>query len=1413
MRMKSRLFIPILAFILVIVQCLDLTVVAAAPAGSESVSVTKEVNPIEIFEGGESEVTINVQGTPDSTFVKPNDIILIIDRSGSMGPNYGPNNGEDKMRNAKEAAKGFIDLVDFSKHRVGVVDFASNVSYTDLSSDPTQLKQYVDGIRASGGTATKSAIEKAQDLLRNHRSDAQPVIILMTDGQATEPAPDSYAREVALEQANLAKSEGVVFYTIALLLPNENPQTSGPNLLMKEMATTAHHHHFVLGSVGLAEIYSAIVQEIGIASAYDVVVTDFISPQFEIVPGSYNDNIPQPTVNGNTISWSFLELKNELLTFNYKIRHKVGEPVGTFPAGDEEISVRYKDFLGQSHSYTVPQPTLTVKHFAPVITSIEPNVGHVDGGDSILISGEHFRPNATVHFGETQVSNIEYINSGQLRVIAPPGVQGPVVVKVTNEDGQFTEGQYRYYAEPIIEELSPTEGPIEGGTTVTIRGNYFLPDVIVTFGGTDATVTKASSTELLVISPAGTSPETVDVVITNSDGTSITEKDAFTYIEGPSITSIEPNVGNRTGGEAAKLIGERFIDGVRVYFNNILVDSTFISATEVAINTPVWPRAESVDVVVENPNGQKYVLQKGYTYEDPEPIITSVSPNSGPLAGGTTVTVRGDYFHAGTTLLWDGNEITNITYVNSKEIRLRTPAAISPGKVSLKIINPDSKAAEQNDVFEYLAPPDPKLISISPTSGLISGGTTVTLEGEHIPANINVFFNDIEVPVKSVNATQIVVVTPEWLEPEKVDVRIQTATGFSETLYEAFEYLPLPKPPAPTISGVSPNSGLISGNTTITINGSGFQDGLQLTFNEQQISYTFVHQGMLRVRTPAWDKPELVTISITNPDGQSVSLPDAFEYLPLPAPTITSVTPDKGPVSGGTSVKILGTNFKSSSKVYFNDIELRASLISAGELRIITPVWTESETVDVSVVNDDGQSAVLESAFTFEVPPPPPAPTITSVSPNHGPMTGRTVVTITGGNFTSDTKVDFGGVIVTGTLLSASEIRINTPARDVAETVDVTVFDSVGQQAVLENAFTYDAPPEKPNPVVTSVSPDSAELPGVVTVTVNGENFEVGAKVFFGSVELGTTYLSANQLRVRTPAWDVAESVDVKVVNPDGKEGVLENGFTYMTPPPPPAPLVTSASPNTAVATVSTTILINGDNFERGAKVAFNDVEMATSFINSNQLRVNTPIWGQADTVTLRVINPDGQVGELAEGFVFIPDVPPTVTSVSPNSSLLSGGGTVTISGTNFKPGSKVLFDTQEIAVTYVNSSSLRIRVPVWSTPGPVDVVVINPDGQSGTLQAGFTYNAPAPKPAPIVTSASPNTGSRSGGNTILINGANIQSGAVVEVNGVRAAATYLSSTQLRVRVPASSITGAVDITVINPDGQSGTLTGGYTYY
>jgi YVTN family beta-propeller protein len=109
-------------------------------------------------------------------------------------------------------------------------------------------------------------------------------------------------------------------------------------------------------------------------------------------------------------------------------------------------------------------------------------------------------------------------------------------------------------------------------------------------------------------------------------------------------------------------------------------------------------------------------------------------------------------------------------------------------------------------------------------------------------------------------------------------------------------------------------------------------------------------------------------------------------------------------------------------------------------------------------------------------------------------------------------------------------------------------------------------------------------------------------------------------------------------------------------------------------------------------------------------------------------------VAGLAFGFDYADPEKLTIASVVPNRSCVSGGIPVTIKGSGFQgeildqnqvvvqEGTTVHFGgTEATSVTLVNSKELTVVVPPH-TPGFVNVVVANPNGQSATLVSGFAY-------------------------------------------------------------------------------------------
>jgi hypothetical protein len=204
-----------------------------------------------------------------------------------------------------------------------------------------------------------------------------------------------------------------------------------------------------------------------------------------------------------------------------------------------------------------------------------------------------------------------------------------------------------------------------------------------------------------------------------------------------------------------------------------------------------------------------------------------------------------------------------------------------------------------------------------------------------------------------------------------------------------------------------------------------------------------------------------------------------------------------------------------------------------------------------------------------------------------------------------------------------------------------------------------------------------------------------------------------------TTGAHTAGTVSVVVTNPDTQSGTLTNGYTYKAPPS-----VTAILPNTGSTAGGTNVTISGSNFVTGATVSIGGVAATSVVVVSAGSITATTGAHAAGPVSVVVTNPDTQSGALANGFTYTaPLSAPTVTSVSPNKGTRSGGTSVTVTGTNFVNGATVSFGgVPATSVTFVSATKLTAVTPAHAQ-GSVSVAVTNPDGHTGTLANGYSYN------------------------------------------------------------------------------------------
>ncbi|AYV46331.1 hypothetical protein CFHF_15635 [Caulobacter flavus] len=178
---------------------------------------------------------------------------------------------------------------------------------------------------------------------------------------------------------------------------------------------------------------------------------------------------------------------------------------------------------------------------APTVTSISPTAGPTVGGTTVTITGTNLAGATAVTFGGSAATGFTVNSNTQITATAPANAAGTYDIRVTTVGGTSATSaadQFTYVAAPTVTSISPTAGPIGGGTTVIITGTGLSGATAVTFGGTAATgYTVNSGSQITATAPAG-AVGTVDVRVTTIGGTSATSaSDQYTYVAAPTGSS------------------------------------------------------------------------------------------------------------------------------------------------------------------------------------------------------------------------------------------------------------------------------------------------------------------------------------------------------------------------------------------------------------------------------------------------------------------------------------------------------------------------------------------------------------------------------------------------------------------------------------------------------------------------------------------------------------------------------------------------------------------------------------------------------------------------------------------------------------------------------------------------------------
>ncbi|CAN5395772.1 hypothetical protein BH09ACT4_BH09ACT4_18180 [soil metagenome] len=442
----------------------------------------------------------------------------------------------------------------------------------------------------------------------------------------------------------------------------------------------------------------------------------------------------------------------------------------------------------------------------------------------------------------------------------------------------------------------------------------------------------------------------------------------------------------------------------------------------------------------------------------------------------------------------------------------------------------------------------------------------------------------------------------------------------------------------------------------------------------------------------------------------------------------------------------------------------------------------------LGVTMPGGGAAILNIAQAAVGPNVAADPVASNLSPNRGPETGGTVVTITGANIGDATSVTFGGTPGTGVIrLSDDSISVIAPPHTPA-TVDVVVIGPGGSTAPLPFEFYA---------VVTidDITPDSGPEAGGTQVVITGHCFTATTDVTFdGNSVLDFTVDSDTQLTVHVPAGVGLVDVTVTTGSTDCGSGTEPGGYAYVAPG---APVITGMVPVLGPETGFTAVTLTGAGFLGATSVTF-DGTAGTSFVvvDDTTITVLSPPHVPA-IVNVVVTHPVGN--SAPEDFEYYPIM--AIDSITPNQGPEAGGTGVVILGHCFLGATQLLFGVTP-ASNFVVVSDTRIDAVAPAGVGLVDVTVTGA-GTCGTgiEPDGFTFVAPT---VPAITGITPPEGPATGGTLVTITGTGFTGVTSVTFDGVAGTSlVVVSDTVLTVRTPAH-VPQIVDVVVIDPvDGTS----------
>ncbi|CAM9115079.1 unnamed protein product, partial [Sphacelaria rigidula] len=1017
------------------------------------------------------------------------------------------------------------------------------------------------------------------------------------------------------------------------------------------------------------------------------------------------------------------------------------------------------------------------RYVTPVrISTIHPSLPRVGAaGTLVTILGKGFldSPGLMCRFGELSQTPI-VVDAAKTGITCKAPRQetghGIVAVEISNNLVDWTSSgvTFRYRPRTVVNSITPKIGPVSGNTIVRVAvaglAAIIKPvgdddddsTLSCRFGSRQVKAARASDDEISCASPAVTEPGAVTVEIFESGVALSDSRWRFDYVPDVQVSGGDPSAGPEAGGTNVIITGNAFL-GVEPVVCEFGAPAFRVAGrwqSRIAFMCEAPPHQPGVVPLRVSTNGQQYVdTGLVYTYQ-PQATVTAVSPTSGSVYGGTSIVVSGTGFVSSTKVACLlGEQLGEAAYVDSTHILCRVPRADIQDRassVAVRIANNGVDFTDTSEIaFEYVLPIE--LVHIAPTLGPTTGGTIINVHGMGFSASLNVqcVIDSVAVVTTVISSTLLTCATPNKAIPGVVEVELtQNGLDRSSTSVTFLYHTPV------DVVSVYPSSAPESGESALLVSGSGFVETAELAcaftlstggvISSIYRKATFYSGSLISCQSPA-GSVGTAYLQVTN---NGADLSNSSTSLTVTSKsTITSLWPSSGSTYGGTRIRVRGTGFLSSSTVFCkfgNDVVSAEVVVDYTTVICMTPPSESEGSVLVQVTNNNVDWTSSGVEFTFR-----PPISISSVSPKSGPIGGGTLVRVVVMGIHADIdrgtiSCRFGQSFVSaafidadGTVLCVSPSASSSGASSLELSRNGVEFTSDGW------TFYY-----VPDMMVESAWPLMGPESGGTMITLDGHGFsDIGDVVCeFGSPgsRVPAIGISVTVIHCRSPAH-MPGTISLRV-GVNGQQFV-ETGviFDYLM-----ESTVRRLQPSLGPVHGGTEVEVVGAAFVNSTTLSCRlaDRVVPATFVNKELVLCVTPPSPSILRLSLEVSN--NGIDFTTSGILFSFVAAFDIIQVWPTSGPTTGGTLVTVQGSGFSGGDKVvcIFGGSQAAATVHSDDELSCLAPRAMLEGSTYLRLTNNGVDMVSAPTHFTYVTPI-----RLTNINPTTVGEEGGETVVITG------------------------------------------------------------